>query len=209
MARTMYGADTYPAAGTRKDPALRAAGEESRAAVLVRLGNSLMSEALTGLMQARGWRCGTDAGACEPEALIVDAATIGENLRLRYPRSRVLFLQMDGGSPGENALLAWHGADAVVPGTCTVAALEKILRASRAGRPAREGLPRPFTPQERRVIQGICRGERTKEISGELQISVHSVKVYVHSILAKTRAPNRTGLITLFSACARREDHGA
>jgi DNA-binding CsgD family transcriptional regulator len=173
---------------------------------MVRLGSALMTEALTELMQSRGWRCCTATGA-DPEVIIMDAATIGAGLGLRYPRARLLFLHLEEESGREAALLSWHGAHAVIPHACGVSGLEKILTA-RARRADGEELPLPFTRQEKKVIECICRGDgSTKEIARELRISTHTVKVYVHNILSKTRAPNRVRLVTLLGACARREGH--
>jgi DNA-binding NarL/FixJ family response regulator len=174
---------------------------------MVRLGSALMAEALTELMQSRGYRGCTATGA-DPEVIIVDAATIGAGLSLRYPQARILFVHLEYESGREAALLSWHGAHAVIPHACTMNHLEKILNAPRVHRADGEGLPVPFTGQERKVIKCICRGDSsTKEIARELRISTHTVKVYVHSILSKTRAPNRVRLVTLLGACARREGH--
>lgn len=175
------------------------------ATVMVRLGSALMTEALTELLQARGWRCCAATGA-HPEVIIVDAATIGAGLGLSFPRAKILFLHLEEESGREAALLSWHGAHAVIPHACGMSGLEKILKA-RVRRADGEGLPLPFTRQEKKVIECICRGNSsTKEIAQALRISTHTVKVYVHSILGKTRAPNRVRLVTLLGACARRED---
>jgi DNA-binding CsgD family transcriptional regulator len=169
---------------------------------MVRLGSALMTEALTELMQSRGCRCCTATGV-DPDVIIVDAATIGAGLGLSYPRARILFMHMDGSSR-EAALLCWHGAHAVIPQACGIHDLEKIIKARRADG---EGPPLPFSRQEKRVIGCICGGNSSsKEIAQALRISTHTVKVYVHAILGKTRAPNRVGLVSLLGDCARRED---
>ena len=176
------------------------------ATFMVRLGSAVMTEALTELMQSRGWRCFMATGA-DPEVIIVDAATIGAGLSLSYPRARILFLHLEEESGREAALLSWHGAHAAIPRACTMNLLEKILKAPRVRRADGEGLPLPFTRQEKKVIECICKGDgSTKEIARELRISTHTVKVYVHNILSKTRAPNRVSLVTLLRACPRRED---
>ena len=56
------------------------------------------------------------------------------------------------------------------------------------------------------MIECICRGRRQRRDRAALRISTHTVKVYVHAILGKTRAPNRAGLITLLGDCARRDN---
>jgi len=178
-------------------------GARGPASIQVRLGSALMTEALTGLLESRGWRCSADAGG--PDVVIVDAATVGTHGK--QSPSRVLFLHL-GDARREAALLSWHGAHAVIPVTCCVAGLEKILSAPAARTRAREQRPAPFTPQERRVVRGICRGETTKEIAGTLGISVHTVKVYVHAIRTKTGAASRGQLITALAACAGGEEHG-
>jgi DNA-binding NarL/FixJ family response regulator len=112
---------------------------------------------------------------------------------------------MENDSSREAALLSWHGAHAVIPQECGINALEKILKVPRASRFPGKELPLRFTRQEKKVIECICRGATTKEIAQALRISTHTVKVYVHSIVTKTRAPNRVGLVSLLGACARGE----
>ncbi len=64
----------------------------------------------------------------------------------------------------------------------------------------------PLTPRELQVLQLLARGLANKAIAQELQISEHTVKFHVNSILAKLGAQSRTdavvratrlGLITL------------
>ena len=166
-------------------------------AILVSLGSALMTRALTGLLESRGWRCSTDESAAN--VLIVDAATVGAHVT--QGPSRVLFLHL-GDARREAALLSWHGARAVIPAACTVSGLERILRTP----PGRTAVR--FTPKERRVVRGMCRGETTREIAGALGISVHTVKAHVHAIRTKTGVASRGQLITLLADCARGEEHG-
>ena len=184
----------------------RGGNTEGPRAVLVRLGSALMSEALTGLLASRGWQCSGEERGVDPGAVIVDAATIGENLRLKYPRSRVLFLQMEEDSMREAALLSWHGAHGVIPNNCGISGLGRLLSGP-VHRARGQEPPLPFTPQEKRVARHICEGATTIEIARALGVTTHTVKVHVHGILSKTRAPNRRSLITLLGACAEREAH--
>jgi DNA-binding CsgD family transcriptional regulator len=212
MLRTVYSsAGNYAAQGTWAGLALAASpfvrkehATRGPATVMVRLGSAVMAEALTELLQSRGWRCWAATGA-GPDVIIVDAATIGAGLGLSYPRARILFLYMEDESSREAALFCWHGAHAVIPRACGIHGLEKTLKGRRADG---EEPPLPFTPQEKRVIECICRGTgSSEEIAQALRISILTVKAYVHAILGKTGAQNRLRLVSLLGDCARRESN--
>ena len=55
----------------------------------------------------------------------------------------------------------------------------------------------PLTSRESEVLQFLARGLANKEIAGRLQISEHTVKFHVASIMGKLGAASRTEAVTL------------
>jgi DNA-binding NarL/FixJ family response regulator len=70
-----------------------------------------------------------------------------------------------------------------------------------ASAPARsrslEELAEPLTPRESEVLQMLASGLGNKEIAGKLNISEHTVKFHVASILGKLGAGSRTEAVSL------------
>ena len=141
MLRTIYpSGGNHAAQGTWAGLALAASpfvrkerATQGPATVMVRLGSALMAEALTELLQSRGWRCCAATGA-DPDVIIVDAATIGEGLSLKYPRARILFLHMDGVKQGSGAFVPGTARTPLSRRHAVYMALEKILKAPAQGR---------------------------------------------------------------------------
>ncbi len=178
--------------------------------ILVLLGNALMAQGLSQLLECHGYRCWAGESDAEPHVIIVDSATIGKALSLGHPRAKVLFLQMEQDVSQVAGLLSWHRAHAIIPPSAGLQGFKKTLQAvggerSRAWSrsPAGTEVPVPFTEMEKKVIACICRGDSTREIARGLHISPHTVKVHVHNILAKTGAQSRAHLVSLLTACTR------
>ncbi len=182
--------------------------------ILVSLGNALMAKGLSEFLACHGYRCCAGDSTTEPDVIVVDSATIGKALSFEYRRARILFLQMEQDAAQVNALLSWHRAHAIIPPSAGLEVFEKILKAVGGGRsrawshtlPGTQ-VPVPFTPQEKKVISCICRGDSTREIAEQLHISPHTVKAHLHAVLAKTGAPNRARLISLIGAWLGGENH--
>jgi len=68
--------------------------------------------------------------------------------------------------------------------------------ASPASRPLAE-LAEPLTPREREVLQMLASGRGNKEIADRLNISEHTVKFHVTSILGKLGAESRTAAVAI------------
>jgi DNA-binding NarL/FixJ family response regulator len=62
---------------------------------------------------------------------------------------------------------------------------------------ALEELPEPLTPREREVLHLLASGLGNKEIGTKLQISEHTAKFHVASILGKLGASTRTEAVSL------------
>jgi two-component system, NarL family, response regulator YdfI len=122
---------------------------------------------------------------------------------------------------GEQEDAAWHarafreGVRAVLPNDILPEQLRAALEAVAAGlvvvRPAElstffsassnpspqvEELLEPLTPREQEVLQMLSSGLANKEIAAKLQISDHTVKFHVASILGKLGVSTRTEAVT-------------
>jgi len=122
---------------------------------------------------------------------------------------------------GEQEDAAWHarafreGVRAVLPNDILSEQLRAALEAVAAGlvvvRPAElstffsassnpspqvEELLEPLTPREQEVLQMLSSGLANKEIAAKLQISDHTVKFHVASILGKLGVSTRTEAVT-------------
>ena len=122
----------------------------------------------------------------------------------------------DGITPAASADALRAGIRAALPGDISpeqlVAALEAVasgllvLHPSHAGEvlPAAPASPRaldelaePLTRRELEVLQMLAAGLRNKEIAARLDISDHTVKFHVASILGKLGAGSRTEAVSL------------
>jgi DNA-binding NarL/FixJ family response regulator len=194
------------------------ADQSNEPVVLVMLGNAIMAEGLSQLLQLQGYRCCVGTSHTEPDVIIVDEATVNDGLALRYPEARIFFLQTDQDPRRVAALLSWHKVHAIIPPLTGVEGLKKALKAvsekhcrgyhARSAAFSGAELPVPFTRQEKKVIEYICRGDTIKEMAQSFHLSPHTVKVHVHNILAKTGVVSRARLVNLLSAfCTEGESH--
>jgi DNA-binding NarL/FixJ family response regulator len=71
-----------------------------------------------------------------------------------------------------------------------------VPAASVASRPLGE-LAEPLTPRENEVLQMLASGLGNKEIAAKMEISEHTVKFHVASILGKLGAASRTEAVSL------------
>jgi DNA-binding NarL/FixJ family response regulator len=73
---------------------------------------------------------------------------------------------------------------------------ENLFRSQRSNE-SLETLPEPLTPREIRVLQLLAEGLGNKQIASRLEISEHTVKFHVASIMGKLGAASRTEAVTL------------
>jgi DNA-binding NarL/FixJ family response regulator len=117
---------------------------------------------------------------------------------------------VDGHEPGRAAALAdrWglQGSLPLSSSTDVAAAAIRLVVAGGAYRPHEAGatqpaphahaLPEPeeavLTPREQSVLELLGRGLPNKTIAHELSMSLGTVKVHVHNIMAKFKVRNRT-----------------
>lgn len=134
-----------------------------------------------------------DVGSSVPE----ESGTVSE-LRRDYPEGRILAVT----SSGKKARAVEGAAAAVFPKTRPSRELVGLIHAvarprSRlaAGKPLETGAERTpgdrLTVRELEVLHLLARGRSTFEIARRLEISPHTVKQHVRSILAKLEAGSR------------------
>ncbi len=149
-----------------------------------------------------------------PDVILVDIASITENLGTRYPASKVLLV--DTGVEKEKivqALLSYqiHGVlsvDTEIPlfnkalqvvadGQIWVdnSTLKAFLRQGTSAPAALKG--DGVTEREREIIDLVCRGCTNREIATSLSLSEHTIKAHLNRIFRKCNASSRSKLITL------------
>jgi len=100
------------------------------------------------------------------------------------------FLLKDAGPEllGE-AIRAAAAGDALIAPSVTARLLDELASASAAGPPAQPS--EPLTVREEEVLRAVARGRTNAEVSGELHISLSTVKTHVANLMAKLSARNR------------------
>lgn len=145
------------------------------------------------------------------------------DLKTRFPLSPIVFFA-DSEDPDDVTKAMRLGVKAYVPTSCDREEVWEILRFIRAGgtyvpasilgvaeehnertpsRPSsktviKSNAIKDLTPRELDVVERLRQGKPNKIIAHELQISESTVKVFVHRILTKLGAINRTEVAYLF-----------
>jgi two-component system, NarL family, response regulator YdfI len=159
----------------------------------------------------------------EPDVVLVEASdeSSGEILEallesgLASDTSVVAILEGDAAAEKSSEALQ-RGIRAVLPDDVTPDQLVAALHAAAAGlvvlHPTEVGaalsataratqpiteLPEPLTPREREVLQMLASGLGNKQIAARLNISEHTAKFHVASILGKLGAGSRTEAVAL------------
>lgn len=136
---------------------------------------------------------------------VKDGIQATAEIRNKFPTARILMLTTyDGDEDIHKALQA--GAQGYVLKNSTAEALIPALRAVAAGQ---QWIPKDIasrlmsrksfeelTPRELQVLHQLARGLANKEIADTLNISEHTVKDHLKSILGKLRVADRTEAVT-------------
>ena len=136
---------------------------------------------------------------------VKDGIEATAEIRNKFPTARILMLTTyDGDEDIHKALQA--GAQGYVLKNSTAEALIPALRAVAAGQ---QWIPKDIasrlvsrksfeelTPRELQVLHQLARGLANKEIADTLNISEHTVKDHLKSILGKLRVADRTEAVT-------------
>lgn len=131
----------------------------------------------------------------------VDGLEALRRVRAEFPRACVLMLSTSE-LEDELAHAADAGAMGYLPKTSSQEELVEAIRGAARGEAQFTATMRrrlaersELTPRELEVLRGLGRGLANKEIADLLQISEHTVKTYVKTILAKLHVADRTGAV--------------
>lgn len=139
------------------------------------------------LQNQSGWSLAADLGEAD-----VVLATAGEadELPPRVPR---VLLGADASLTGAQALLPESASDEQI--VAAVHAVAAGLTVRPAG-PESPTLPETLTPRELQVLRLAATGLANKQIAARLEISEHTVKFHLASLMGKLGAGSRTEAVT-------------
>ena len=193
--------------------------------IAVHLANRLISQAVCQLLLKMGNAKVATSGKRPakgfiPDVLLVDIATLGQELLTRYPTAKVLFI--DTGIPREKlcATLLSYRVHGVLSLNMERHVLKKALKtvskgqiwigngsvkaSSRdTGAISRPGKVSGVTAREQEVIACICRGLSNQEIARQLVLSENTVKAHLNRIFRKLNVTNRSKLVNLAMSSRR------
>jgi DNA-binding NarL/FixJ family response regulator len=191
--------------------------------VLVDMGSAVIADALSSLLQTYGYQCYTkEPLACELDVIIVDHSTIDKKTADRHPKSKVILLETDAHVRNIAGPILFQKVHGIISCTADSAKFRKALEAitdgqvwienmtiksflSDAGLISSRGQILGFTPQEKIIVESICRGDTNKEIAQKLHLSVHTVKTHLRSIMRKAGAVNRSNLASMMTQFVEKE----
>jgi two-component system, NarL family, response regulator YdfI len=178
-------------------------------------------------MEIVGSRATIDSLTDQPSGTEIDAVLIdlsGESPEAAlaplvdsdFPSDAAIVVLADHSSPAFSSEALHAGIHAVLPSDVSPDQLVSALQAAAAGlfvihpaevnallpvaEPAAQSLPEllePLTRREREVLQMLAGGLGNKEIAARLNISDHTAKFHVASILGKLGASTRTQAVSL------------
>ena len=188
--------------------------------IVIDLGNQLMAEALSQLLERAGYEHVVTIGSSPangfiPDVLLVDSTTLRHELLARYTEAKVLLL--DTGIEPENlsALLLTYRLHGVLSPTTELHLFKKALKvvsegqiwvddgslkallhgpdsASKTGNNSS-----PITGREQEIIAATCQGLSNKEIAERFGLSPCTVKAHLYNIYKKLGVTSRSKLLAL------------
>ncbi len=183
--------------------------------ILVDMGSAVIADAVSKLLQSYGYRCYTkEPPVCELDVIIVDSSTIDKRTADRFPKSKVILLETDAHDRNITGPILFQKVHGIISRTTDSSKFRKALEAiadgqvwidnmtirnflADAGLISSKGGILGFTPQEKVIVECICRGDTNKEIAQKLHVSVHTVKTHLRSIMRKAGAVNRSHLASV------------
>ena len=137
---------------------------------------------------------------------LADGVQAAKEIRRQYPAARILMLTaFDGDEDIHKALTA--GAQGYILKSATGEQLVPALRAVAAGeswipqevadRLARRKEFESLTPRELEVLHELAKGLANKQIADVMNISQHTAKGYLKTILTKLHVADRTEAVTV------------
>ena len=149
----------------------------------------------------------------KPDLVLLDSRMPHKNgieaareIRSQNPAARILMLTaFDGDEDIHKALAAGAGgyvlksfsAEQLIPAIRAVAAGEEWIPEEVAGRLAGREKFEPLTPRELEVLHELAKGLANKQIAGVMNISQHTAKGHMKSILTKLHVADRTEAVTV------------
>ena len=137
---------------------------------------------------------------------IKDGIRATEEIRAKHPNARVLMLTtFDGDTDIHRAIEAGaqgyvlknSTGDKLIPAVRAVAAGQRWIPKEIATRLASRNLFEDLTPRELQVLEQMAKGLANKEIADVLNITGHTVKDHLKSILGKLHVADRTEAVTV------------
>ncbi len=204
-----------PGKGSRLDSPEDGTAPKGR--ILVDLGSAIIAHAVAGLVESYGYRCYTkDAPNCDLDVVIVDSSTIDKKTAERYPKSKVVLLETDAHERNFATSILFQKVHGIISRYTDSGKLRKALDAIAGGQfwvdnttvkgfltdsglVSNKGEIPGLTPKEKIVVESVCLGDTNKEIAYKLQISIHTVKTHIRSIMRKTGAVNRSNLASMMA----------
>jgi DNA-binding NarL/FixJ family response regulator len=151
-------------------------------------------------------------GKCNPDLALLDVRMPVKNgiqttieIRSRFANARILMLTaFDGDDDIYKALQAGaqgyvlksSSGEKLIPAVRAVAAGQRWIPQEVANRLAARNLFEELSPREVQVLQQLARGLANKEIAEVLNITEHTAKDHLKSILGKLRVADRTEAVT-------------
>jgi DNA-binding NarL/FixJ family response regulator len=192
-----------------------AADPTARTRILVDLSSAVVADGVSRLLQGHGYRCDTgEPSSGDPDVILVDSASIHKGVEGRHPNSRVLLLETDGRDTNVARAILFQKVHGIVSHTSDVRKLVKAIDAvaegqvwidnttiesllQDAGLISARGQIHSFTPQEKIIVESICRGETNKAIAQRLHLSINTVKTHLRNIMRKAGTVNRSHLASI------------
>jgi len=201
-------------------------GSTTRPRIRVDLSSTVVADAVSRLLQAYGYQCVTqEPSSGEPDVIIVDSGSVHTGITGRHPDSRVLLLETDSRDTNLARAVLFQKVHGIVSHTSDVRKLLKALDAVAegqvwidnatmksllfdAGLISGRGQIHTFTPQEKIIVESICRGETNKAIAQRLHLSINTVKTHLRSIMQKAGTVNRSHLASIVAQTCGDEKGG-
>ena len=136
---------------------------------------------------------------------VKDGVQTAAEIRSQFPEARIIMLTaFDGDNEIHNALQAGaqgyvfknSSGNKLIPALRAVVAGERWIPKEVATRLASRKTFEELTSREMEVLYELAKGLANKEIADHLNISEHTVKTHLKSILGKLRVADRTEAVT-------------
>ena len=136
---------------------------------------------------------------------VKDGVQTATEIRSQFPEARIIMLTaFDGDNEIHNALQAGaqgyvfknSSGNKLIPALRAVVAGERWIPKEVATRLASRKTFEELTSREMEVLNELAKGLANKEIADHLNISEHTVKTHLKSILGKLRVADRTEAVT-------------